>query len=89
MIDWTGIGTAATGVAALVAALTGLYNGRRITANSSKIDDVHTAVNNTAQKQNRRVDQLTDALTATGQDVPPRDPPVGDEEPAGGAHVVE
>ncbi len=68
----TAIGVIFTAVAAIV-------NRLKIGAVKQDVKDVHTAVNNTAQKQNRRVDQLTDSLTEAGVDVPPRDPPEGDE----------
>lgn len=63
-----------TAIAALIGALGSLMNG-------GSIRRIHKAVNSTAQKQNRRTDQLTAALTDADIPVPPRDPPEGDEPP--------
>jgi hypothetical protein len=88
--NWAGIVTAVTAVTGMVVAVGGviralaLLRGTRqeVAAVHGQVGVVHEAVNNTAQKQNRRIDQLTAALTAAGTTVPPRDAPVGDEHPA-------
>jgi hypothetical protein len=41
---------------------------------NARIDEVHDAVNSTAQDQNARTDQLTASLTAAGVEVPERPP---------------
>lgn len=65
----------ATGLAAFGAAFIGYRNAHKITRVRTEIDKVHKAVNSTAQDQNRRVDQLTDALTTSSVDVPTRPQP--------------
>lgn len=80
-VDANNIVQAITAVAALGAAALGARNARHINNVGTHVDQVHEAVNNTAQKQNRRTDQLTAALTDAGVPVPPRDPPEGDEHP--------
>jgi phage-related tail protein len=78
--SWAAITTAITALTGLVAGIGGLLVViNNLKAGRQEIKDVHTAVNNTAQKQNRRADQLTAALTGAGVEVPPRDPPEGDE----------
>ena len=80
-VDANNIVQAITAVAALGAASLGARNAKRINGVHKDVTTVHEAVNNTAQKQNRRTDQLTAALTAANVPVPPRDPPEGDEHP--------
>lgn len=62
-------------LAAVLAALASVLNRLGQIRGANKLEEVHRAVNSTADAQNDRVDQLTQALTSSGTTVPPRASP--------------
>jgi hypothetical protein len=71
-------GPTLTGLATLIVALTGLLGvilNRKTTKNVQQdVADVHTLVNSHANKQDRRIDQLSQQLTEAGHTPDPRPP---------------
>jgi hypothetical protein len=62
----------ATLIFALAAFVTALRTGGKVKNVKSDIQDVHTLVNNQSDRQNARIDQLTNQLTDEGSQIPPR-----------------
>ena len=79
------MGNTLIGVAACISALLGgvaaclsALNRRNINATKAKVDTVQDTVNGSTLVKERRIEQLTDALTTAGEPVPmhqPADPP--------------
>ena len=61
--------TALGAVGGFVTLIVNLKQGRK---NGGKIDDVHLLVNDRATKQDKRIEQLGNALTESGTAVPPK-----------------
>jgi outer membrane murein-binding lipoprotein Lpp len=74
MNEWIGLVTAAI---LLVNTYLTRRNGQKADQVGTAVSEVHDAVNNTAQEQNARVEQLSASLTEAGAPVPPR-PPIAD-----------
>jgi hypothetical protein len=81
VVDWTGLAATIAATSGLVTAVGTLFNRRNIKAARKEVATVQDTVNGATLAKERRVEQLTDALTKAGQPIPPHPNPVLDDPP--------
>jgi hypothetical protein len=74
-VDWGSVISNATQIVTAAGVITGIILGvRKGTGLSNQVQEVHKAVNSTADAQNKRVDQLSQTITDEGGRLPDRAP---------------